>query len=255
MSPMAFITRCAIRLALRRPAPDSIPRSLPKAKDVNCYVVELGGPDAGWPLLADSIRPRGVEGRWLEGDTYELSASIPNAQLRPMHCQFTHFIGIYEFRYRSALAFLAQEFLLLPQLSILRDKASQFIFNRKTLVRKERVEILRLAIEATVENSKYELHPMSLATRIYSNRWIFHPRKTQILNYFSLLLDSLADSGDLTRKDGGYKLAPKALVTLSQYEEEERKHQAMLVQQRAMKWLTFVLIFVGLLQAFVTWKG
>lgn len=249
------LCRTALNYALRYPAPDRIPRTLPRARDLNCFVVELGGADIGWPLLVDRLHPDGVEGRWVDTDSFVLPACIPNALLRPSQFRCTHFIGIYEFKYHSALQLLIREFLLLPRLEIWRDKLTQYFFNKQRLVRKERIDVLRLILEATVRERRFTISSVGLASRLYSNRWVFHPEKDEMLSYCTLLLDSLATAGDLVDDRGSYRLAPRALATLAQYEEDERKHRDMIRQQRALKWLTVALVGVGLIQAFVTWKS
>ncbi len=92
---------------------------------------------------------------------------------------------------------------------------------------------------------------------MHSNKWVYHPDKTLQIKYNELLLKSLADSGDLKidRSDFGFKLSPKALPTIADYENDMKKHQESMSQAKAMKWLTFALILVGLIQAGVNLYG
>lgn len=251
---MKFL-KAAITLALQKRAPTLIPRSLPRAATVDCFVVTLSESIGNWSLLVDSAGAHGVEGRWLEADSYDRPVSVPWSILRDADFECTHFLGLFEFEYKSPLTFLLREKLLLPRLEVLRDKVTQIGFNRVRLTRKNRIEILRLILESSIEKSAFKTSSVTLAANLYTNRLFFHPEKEQMLNHCSLLLESLVTSGDLTREDGTYKLAPKALHTLSQYEEDDRRHKDMLAQQKALKWLTFSLIFVGLLQAYAGWKS
>lgn len=50
-----------------------------------------------------------------------------------------------------------------------------------------------------------------------------------------------------------YELTGKALTTLETYEREAIRHEQMISQSRHMKWLTFALIVVGILQAVVSY--
>lgn len=222
---------------------------------MDCFVVTLSESNGNWSLLVDIAGTYGVEGRWLEADSYDRPVSIPWTNLRDVEFQCTHFLGLFEFEYRSPLTLLLREQLLLPRLEMLRDRVTQMRFNRLRLVRKDRIEILRLVLESSIEKTGFQTSSVTLAANLYTNRLFFHPAKNQMLNHCSLLLESLVSSGDLTHKDGIYKLAPKALHTLSQYEEDDRRHKDMLVQQKALKWLTFSLIFVGLLQAYASWTS
>lgn len=249
------LLKAAITLALRKPAPTLIPRSLPRAATIDCFVVTLSESIGNWSLLIDSAGPHGVEGRWLEAGSYDRPVGIPWTNLRDAEFQCTHFLGLFEFEYRSPQTLLLREQLLLPRLEVLRDRVTQMRFNRLRLVRKDRIEILRLVLESSIEKASFQTSSVTLAANLYSNRLFFHPEKEQMINHCSLLLESLVASGDLAHKDGVYKLAPKALHTLSQYEEDDRRHKDMLAQQKALKWLTLSLIFVGLLQAYAGWKS
>jgi hypothetical protein len=115
----------------------------------------------------------------------------------------------------------------------------------------ERIECLKLILEETLVERAYEVHSTSLSTLLYTQKWIFHPDKTRQVGYNELLLSSLEKSGDLEKTKDGFKLLPKALLTISQYEEDQKKHRENVAQSKAMKWLTLALIIVGLAQAIV----
>ncbi|HDZ9392160.1 TPA: hypothetical protein RUZ63_003389, partial [Vibrio cholerae] len=66
---------------------------------------------------------------------------------------------------------------------------------------------------------------------------------------------SLVASNDLIKEKYGYKLSCYAMVSLSQFEQDERKHKETLKQSKAMSWLTFVLIIVGLMQAYIAFTN
>lgn len=249
------LLKAAIKLALRKPAPTLIPRSLPRAASVDCFMVTLTGSVDDWSLLVDTAGPCGIKGRWLDAGSYDRPVSIPWTNLRDAEFQCTHFLGPFEFEYRSPQTLLLRENLQLSRLQVLRDRVTQMRFNRLRLVRKDRIEMLRIILESSIDKSSFHTSSVTLAANLYTNRLFFHPEREQMLNHCSLLLKSLVASGDLTLKDGAYRLTPKALHTLSQYEEDDRRHRDMLAQQKALKWLTFSLIFVGLLQAYASWKS
>lgn len=250
------LSKWALRMALREPAPTIIPRSGPRTAGLNCFVAQLGGRDNEWPFMATELGEKAVLGKWWSGTAYELPCSIPYRHLRVSEVQITHYIGPYEFRAASAVAFLAQELLGWPYVSIFKDKLDQFFYNRRKLVRKERIEVLRIVLEGTIKNRRFAISAVGLMSTLYSNRWVFHPEKDEYLNFCTFLLDSLVGSGDLARDPGSiaYKLAPQALTTLTEYEEDERKHRDNVLQQSALKWLTVALVLVGIAQVYVSWK-
>jgi hypothetical protein len=251
---IAFIRRVAIRTALRKPAPGRIPRSMPRATTVDCYVVTLSGPDEEWSVLVEAMVHETVNGQWLNGDSYDGEvALLPEAEAAAKF-QCTHFLGPYEFKYESPLKFVFHQWFRIPQIAVLRDRVEQYQFNRRHLVRRDRIEILRYLYETRLENASREVSSVSLATKLYTNRVFFHPDKNKMLNHCRMLLDSLVESGDLQLNGAAYSITSHALTTLSQHEEEDRRHRDMLSQQRGLKWITVALIAVGLLQAYLSWK-
>lgn len=122
-------------------------------------------------------------------------------------------------------------------------------------MRSERIETLKLILEETIENRTFIVSSVSLSGLLYTQKWVFHPDKSRQLAYNDLLLKSLVESGELTSVQYGFKLSPKALVTISEYEEDQKRHRDNLAQSSATKWLTFALIIVGLVQAGVTYYG
>jgi len=250
-----FLLKQAIKHALKKPAPQLIPRSLPKAARVDCFVISLNAKDSSWSVLIEGFSNRGYIGKWLENDTYASEVSILPSAVESATFECTHFIGPYEFSYKSAASMLWQELICLPYINVYQDRYSQYRFNKLNLTRLDRIAILRFVYEATLENNQIQISSITLAGRLYSNRIFFHPDKTRMFNYCRLLLDSLVASEDLELKGAMYSLSSKALISLSRYEEDERRHKDMISQQRALKWLTGALILVGLIQAFVTYQS
>src|SRR3546814_5576617 len=76
----AFITREAVRIALRRPAPIRVPTSGESINYRNHYVVYLD--DERGRLWVEKLTPSGVEGVWYNrGDDAMHEACIPNRML------------------------------------------------------------------------------------------------------------------------------------------------------------------------------
>ncbi|EKF9485167.1 hypothetical protein O1C26_003548, partial [Vibrio cholerae] len=114
---------------------------------------------------------------------------------------------------------------------------------------------LQLILEKTVDDNTFSITPYKLSNLLYTERWYYHPDRERNYNYNVLLLDSLVASNDLIKEKYGYKLSCYAMVSLSQFEQDERKHKETLKQSKAMSWLTFVLIIVGLMQAYIAFTN
>jgi hypothetical protein len=250
-----YLNRWAISKALTKPATNRIPRSLPGAKKLDCYVVYAGGPEDKWPLLVDKLDKRGVTGRWWDGESHSYEASLPNELLFSGQIYISRYIETYEFRHESMAGFLIQELLAWPILVKVTNRVRQNLFNKRKLVRQERIAVLKIILAATLSNRNFLIDPVSLASSIHSYRIFYHPQKDDLINYYNLLLKSFVETGDLLPHEGiSYKLASKALATLADFETDDRKHHDQVKQQKLIVILTLALVVVGIIQAIATWK-
>lgn len=248
-----FLTSQAIKLALRRPAPQRIPRTLPKAIDVDCFVVQIGDDKNKWLFLGESSNSKGIEGYWWDGDSYNLPCSISFESISSRRVEITHYINVYEFNFTSPIKFLLFELCCVVKLKILKEKIYQAFFNRKKLIRMDRISVLRLALEESIKNKQFYLSSTVLMSLLYSNRWVFHPDKDELLRYCSFLLTSLSSSGDLVIKDGFFVIEGKALATIAEYEEDYRRHRDNPISQKILAALTVGMVIVGIAQVYLAW--
>lgn len=252
---MNFISRYILKSLLDKPAPDRIPRSGEKALSVDCNVVYFRSPNKSWTLLCDEVTPEGVTGKyWSDGEEIG-RVSIPFRLMGDYELDITHFYGRHDLHYGSIAQYFWEGIVPVDKAKILIGKGSQFLFNKKELVRSERIEALKIILEKELDQRQYEISSVALSSLLYTEKWVFHPDKSRQLRYNDLLLSSLHDSGDLEKTQYGFRLSSKALVTIAQYEEDQKKHRENISQAKSMKWLTLALIFVGLIQALVTFWG
>ncbi len=252
---MNFFSRLLINRALKKIITSTIPRSGDKAKDVDCYQIYFRAKDKSWAIFCKELSSEGVTGKyWLNNE--ELGDKlIPWSELSNYNFVIEHFYGFYNLRYSSVSEYFFHNVLPLDKLKIFLGKANQFLFNRSELVRSERIDTLKLILEQTIINKDYFIAPTSLTSLLYSYKWVYHPDRTEQLAYNGLLLESLCESGELTTVKGGYKLTPKALITISNHNEEQTRHSDNLSQLNSTKFLTLALVFVGLIQACITLYG
>ncbi|PSJ17083.1 hypothetical protein C7H79_10220 [Nitrosomonas supralitoralis] len=71
------------------------------------------------------------------------------------------------------------------------------------------------------------------------------------------MFNSLVKSDELTKStELSYTVNAAALNTLAAFEEEEeQKHRDAIGQQKKIIWLTFALVFVGFVQAYINYIG
>jgi hypothetical protein len=249
------ISKHILKSLLDKPAPDRIPRSGEKALSVDCNVVYFRSFNKSWTLLCDEVFPEGVTGIYWANNEGFGRVSIPFYLMADYELDITHFYGRYDLRYGSITQYFWEGIVPVNKTKILIGKGSQFLFNKKELVRSERIEVLKVILEKELDQRQYEISSVALSTLLYTEKWVFHPDKSRQLRYNDLLLRSLHESGDLEKTQYGFRLSSKSLVTIAQYEEDQKKHRENISQAKSMKWLTVALIFVGLIQASITFLG
>ncbi len=240
----------AIGRALGRPAPNEIPLSGNRLIERNYYTVALGSVHDGWRFTVQSIVSQGLDGAWHEGGFGPgLPASFPKASLSQCPLQISYYVRELQISYTSAVKFLVHQLTFYPWFQVWRERASQFFFNRQKLVRGDRITVLRVLLSQTLGNHAFRVDSGGLMGLIYGDRWAGHPDNEQLYHYYVLVLDSLVGSGDLNVENNVYHLSPKALSTLAQFEEDNRKHGDLVTLQKIIAVLTFALVMVGIIQA------
>ena len=247
------LLRFALKKAAKKPAPERIWRSGPFERGLDCYSVNFSGEGEIWRVLFDQVCHEGIIGRWFDGEKYQYSCCIPWSKLEDATCEFIHYIGPYKFIHNTLYGFLINELLCIPRFRILLNIFEQFVFNRRRLVRTERMTALKYILERTFEDRNFGTSAGLFMVQVHSERSLYHPDRDQHIFHSELLLDSLVESGDL-KKDGAlYRLTPKALMSIAAYEEEDRRHRDSLRQQWVLTGLTFVLILVTALPLVLGW--
>ncbi|MEZ8701412.1 hypothetical protein AB6D74_06050 [Vibrio cyclitrophicus] len=243
-----MIKKLAINLALRKPSPQIIPMSLPKCEENDFYSVFVEIEDLKYKLLCKNITSKGIEG-WLwinESDGVDYCMLIDTLDEYQFALKIEHYYKGWVYEYNSPFLFILQNFLQKHRLLYNTDKVQQSIFNNKKLVGADRIEVLEHILEQTKANSNYRTSPLTIGMQLYSKRLIFHPELNTMENHLKLVFDSLVTSKDLTYIDGNYKLAPNALITISEYERDEQKHIDSQNNARKTRGLTKAIIALGL---------
>src|SRR5688500_16492447 len=117
--------KVACRVAMRRPAPDRISRSLPGAFGIDCFSLTFSGQDNEWSILVDTVSPEGVVGRWLDAGAYSSAVGMAWNTVLDSKLDCSHYIGVHEFQYGSPLQLVLREVLLLPRFEVIRDRFKQ----------------------------------------------------------------------------------------------------------------------------------
>jgi len=239
----------AKKLALRKPSPNRIPMSLPRCEENDFYSVYVEIPDQNMKLICKSESKNGMEGFLWINDTDGAEACVLRSILdnHKWTLKIEHYFKGWVLEYNSAFIFCLQNLLQKHRFLYNKDKLAQTIFNNKRLVRSERIKVLEYVLEQTTNDPNYRTDPLYLGMELYSKRWLLHPDKETMINHNKLIFESLVESGDLIKNDHRYKLSPKALNTISEYERDEQKHFDSQNSARKTRNLTKAIIVLGLL--------
>lgn len=236
---------------LARRCPTVISRSGEKGEAVNCFSVAIDKNDD--PYLLVEAYDKGIitASEW-DGKKYSNRKTFPVEKVLDQNLRITHYYGLAEIIYSSIYDFLFHrvtgwEYLKIHSYWSSR-KLGQFAFNHKRLLTKKRMEVLRLLIEDHLDRRHKGISSMELMTKLYSIKWVLHPRSNYQHQKVQLYLDSLVETGEVRKADSKYVVTGKAISTLERFEEEENRHRQSACLQAFIVILTALIAVFALVQ-------
>lgn len=228
----------------------TIPRSGEEGARVNCFVTSID--KDGHPyLIVLHISADELDCIEWNGSRYQIPRPLPLSSLRLSDFQITHYYGLSEIRYKGILDFVLNKLTGWPYIKVhvvrWLDSFGQYIFNKKKLITKRRMELLKFLVDRTLDGKK-EHNPLDLMTDLYSIKWLPHRNGDEQLQILEFFLDSLAETGELRKTNDLYVVTGHALRTIEEYEEQERRHTENVKMQRRIFWLTLAIVVLTALQ-------
>jgi hypothetical protein len=245
---MSALSR-ALKIVERNSAPATIPRSGEAGEKQDCYMAIVTGMAVDTHLVVDSSDANGITGHLIGPPGQLGTQTLTWGELEKLKLEITHFLGIYDFKYVSPRKFLLEHAIKWPQLYRIGQRLRQRVFNRKKLVRVDRMMALRHLVEQRIGRRDARSSPVKLLSDLHTFRAFSHPSHDEQLAYSTLLMDSLVASGDLSIEQGSYEVTPKALVTLAQHDEDNRRHRDNKNVQWLVAWLTLILTVAAVVDA------
>lgn len=216
--------------AIASSCPASIPTSGEEGAKVDCYYVhQMKG---ATPFLVFIGLEAGIlKALEFDGKSYALDRSIPLKDIDPSLVRITHYYRLATITYEGIGDFARGRILRIPYMIIaihrMLDGCTQWLFNRRALVVKNRLEVLRDSVDlAQCGNSS--LSSLDLMTKRYGYRWASYPRWESHSNEIQFYLDGLVDTGELKKVNFDYVPTGQAFRTLEEADEQDRKHRANL---------------------------
>lgn len=250
---MSILQKCALKWAMRKPAPNSIPLSnRKKLRERNYYSVEL---KSDRPFVCHSLTEDGITGLWIRHvpngvehtqDTISLDAASN------MDMEIRQYLREIEYRYRSASAFLFHHIFFIPLFSLWHRRFEAALFKTRRLARKDQLEILSFLAERARRGDIEPISSSQMISELYGMYIWEHPERELIRQHYQLWLTALEESGDAIREQTRFRISGKGLNTLAAEERDDRRHQDSVNTQRAIVFLTFVLVIVSIFNSIVT---
>ncbi|WP_029134146.1 hypothetical protein [Sedimenticola selenatireducens] len=247
-----LIYRWLLPRLINRVCESQIPRSGKKGEEVNCYVVALDQSDSPY-FVATAISGDVLIGLKYDGKSYADKATIPISDLKNGTLRITHYYGlsevIYDSIYDAAWQYLTKLIYLKIHIYRYIDSTFQYFFNKRKLVTKRRMELLRLMMEDQLDSAHDGIDSLDLMSKLYSMRLFSHPSWEVQHKKLELYLDSLVSSGELRKVNSEYVVSGEAISTIEKYEEDERRHTEAVKLQRKMLWLTIIAVIFAIVQS------
>jgi len=247
---------CVIRKCLARKAPDRIPLMGDAIAKRDYFTIHLSSDLQRRQFYISGIDGQSLQGFWFNEPTGAgFEASIPLRFLSFFSIDITHYYKELEITHHSVVLFRLDQFALKPLRTLIFQRIAQGIFNRRILVRFDRIRILRHVYENTIADPSYVTSSFQILREFYGERSAAHPESRSIRRYYEFVLDSLVETSDLQANQNGYQLLAKAIATLSDFEEDERRHRDQVRNQKILAILTTALVVVGLIQALASYDS
>jgi hypothetical protein len=220
--------------------------------DTNCFSVRVNK-DGKWYLLLESVTGDIISAKEWDGNRYSTDRQISVDEFKSSDLLITHRYGPFDITYKSYSQYiiggLTNYQCVKNRVWLFWHNASQFVFNRKRLAHIQRMDLLDSLITYHILTNGNSFNYMDAMEMTYSSKWILHPRADRSKEHMKLLLESFVSSGEITAGGRDYHITGKAIVTLSDYELEKRRHSENVQLRIVMIFLTFAMILVGVLQA------
>lgn len=113
----------------------------------------------------------------------------------------------------------------------------------------QRHELLKILVQNYIDSTHTGIDIIDLMTKLYSIRWIMHPRGDEVEKKLYLYLDSLVETGELRKVNNEYVVQGKAIATIENYEETKRRHRDNILVQTIIACITIILAISALVQA------
>lgn len=160
-----------------------------------------------------------------------------------------HFMPGTTLEYEDPLGFIIGRWIFLSHLIAAKESMTQRLFNMTVRFKRDRIAVLRQLVDYDInhdappsQRNESSLH--GYFSDLYGLRAHSHPLYDKESRRLQLILESLVDSGDLVKREIGYRISGKAINTILEFETESKRHRIGVIQNWLLVVLTAVIAFV-----------
>lgn len=228
-----------------------IPRSGTKGAAVNCFTVAIDRNDEPYFLASEFVDGELIGLVW-NADSYSEPVKIPIDSPDTAAIRITHYYGLATVSFDSIFDFAwhnaTKQVYLFIRLRDRLERSFQYLFNKKRLIAKRRMDLLRFIVNDQMDRAHNGIRKIELLTKIYSMRLFLHPEMETQSRSIKLYLDSLVESEDLRENNGEYTATGKAIATLESFEEIEQRHVATVKLQQRTMWIALLALLFAVVE-------
>lgn len=251
---MSTIRIWILKRALNKLSPDVFTSSSPECEKLDAYKMWIKTSE-NESVLVDKYNEAGCLEGWKynsKSEKHDIQTELATSDENLSRVTVTHYYKCETLEYESLFQLALLNFSGFDKFKVsakaLLNRIAQLIHNSKSVHIKTRYELLRFIVDKYCIDRDFGL--ISLSTAIYTLRFFQHPQRPDVQKKLQLYLDSFVESGELKIKSNSlYKVTGKAIVTLEQFELEERRHADSLKVQGLVLVLTAVIALSAIVQA------
>jgi hypothetical protein len=252
---MNFPRRIKYRLIdsiLQKPVPvDGVIRIGSGVELVDAKIIRFLRNDDPWLIVERREAGELICSTW-NGTTQEGETRHSIDVFRDAQYKIKHYYGPSTIHFESLTDYAVGYYLRVPYLRIhirrALERAETYLYDRRRIVLKQRLELLTFMIEQAADGTK-AFTSLDLMTDMHTIRWITHPDGESVRNRLELYLDSLADTGELRKVNTDYVLTGHALKLAEERAVLERQHRQSIRTQLMIAALTAATVILTIFQA------
>ena len=220
----------------------------------NCFVTRYQ-PAAGPEMVLLACQGNQVSGLEFDGKRFAVPKTLAVSQLDTARLTVTHYYGLDWVEYRGVWDAARGLIFGIPYAYVharrLKNSALQRLFNRKTLRVPGRIDILQAVVNA-VSRGASSVDSLDLMSVWHGDRWADHPHWEQHQREIDVLLDLLAQAGELACDGGSYRPTGQGLKTLEERGNDDRNRRRDRTVQVSLALIALVAaLFTGVQAGFV----